>query len=215
MKTKFNWIGCDWTRVKNHCRTTVNKKFTENNPSEEFKRKLLISEHSPIRLIEFDWSWENIPSWVSVHWVRHKWEKFVSTQRDDRKEHDIPRGKMPQDTPVNMDGYANMQNLIDTFRKRLCYQASPETREYAEDFKVALHQEYPELANVCVPNCVYRGSCPEIETCEFWKNFIDNTERFGVTDSEILENILDIQKRYDIYNEWFYLTHPYYEDLKK
>ena len=34
--------------------------------SEDFKRKLLISEHSPIRLIEFDWSWENMPSWVSM-----------------------------------------------------------------------------------------------------------------------------------------------------
>lgn len=206
MHTKFNWINCDWTRVKNHCRTTVNKKFTDKEPSEDFKRKLLISEHSPIRLIEFDWTWEGMPSWVSVHWVRHKWEKFVSTQRDDRKEHDIPRGKMPQDTPVTLDGYANMQNLIDTFRKRLCYQASPETRAYAEDFKVALHEIFPELADVMCPNCVYRAGCPEMETCGFWKKFSNE----HLNSFEDLENI---QKRYDIYNEWFYAAHPFMNDF--
>lgn len=27
MKTIFNWFGDDWTRVKNHCRTTDNKDF--------------------------------------------------------------------------------------------------------------------------------------------------------------------------------------------
>lgn len=197
MNTKFNWINCDWTRVKNHCRTTVNKKFTDKEPSEDFKRKLLISEHSPIRLIEFDWTWEGMPSWVSVHWVRHKWEKFVSTQRDDRKEHDIPRGKMPQDTPVTLDGYANMQNLIDTFRKRLCYQASPETRAYAEDFKVALHEEFPELADALQMNCLYRCGCPEIESCGFFKNWIRDSK---ITNEELLE----IQTRYEKFNKWFY-----------
>ena len=31
MKTVFNWFGDDWKRVKNHCRTTDNKNFTENH----------------------------------------------------------------------------------------------------------------------------------------------------------------------------------------
>ena len=210
MRTEFNHISDDWRRVKNHCRTTDNKDFTEKDATPAFKRKLLISEHSPIRLIEFDWSWEGMPSWVSVHWVRHKWEKFVSTQRDDRKEHDIPRGKMPQDTPVNFDGYANMQALIDSFRKRLCFQASPETREYAEDFKVALHHEIPFLADVLVPNCVYRCGCPEKfqKQCKFFQNFvnasIDHVE-------EDWDKLFDIQKRYDAYNKFFYERYPYEE----
>lgn len=210
MKTRFNWIGCDWKRVKNHCRTTVNKKFTENEPSEKFKKELLISEHSPIRLIEFDWSWEGMPSWVSVHWVRHKWEKFVSTQRDDRKEHTIPRGKMPQDTPVDFDGYANMQSMIDSFRKRLCFQASPETREYAEDFKVTLHNYIPCLADVLVPNCIYRCGCPEMCMCKerFFKQYVDYVN----TEGEPRPSPFNIQGRYDLYNEMFYATHPYYEE---
>ena len=151
MKTIFNWIGNDWKRVKNHCRTTVNKEFTDKEPTAEFKRKLLISEHTPIRLLEIDWSWKRIQSWVSVHWTRHKHEKFVSTQRDDRKEHDISRSDMPQGTPVNMDNYANVQQLIDIFRKRLCHQASPETRELAVDFKRSLREIEPEIADVLVP----------------------------------------------------------------
>ena len=216
MKTKFNWIGADWTRVKNHCRTTVNKKFTDKEPDSNFKRKLLISEHSPIRLIEFDWSWEGIKSWVSVHWTRHKHEKFVSTQRDDRKEHTISRDDMPQGTLVDMDNYANAQQLIDIMRKRLCYQASPETRALAEDLKMALKQVQPEAADVLCPNCVYRCGCPEFESCGFWQRFCDKIKdevmrddpdsRAEAVDSMLAE-IADIRSRYFHYNDWFYQRH--------
>lgn len=208
METKFNWICCDWTRVKNHCRTTVNKKFTEHEPSLEFKRKLLISEHSPIRIILFDWSWESMPSWVSVHFARHKWEKFISTQRDDRKEHEISRADMPQGTPVDFDGFANMQNLIDSWRKRLCFQASPETRAYAEDFKVVLHEVFPELADVLVPNCIYRCGCPEMEMCK-QRYFERYLVEMLMNDQRFEDSLCDIQNRYDIYNDWFYSTHPF------
>ena len=199
--TRFNYICDDWIRVKNHCRTTDNKHFTEKEPTEEFKKKLLISEHSPIRLIEIDWTWEDIYSWVATHWSRHKFEKFISTQRDDRKEHDIPRGKMPQDTPVNFDGYANMQSLIDSFRKRLCFMASPETRELAEDFKMALHETKPELADVLVPNCCYRFSCPEFSMCreKHFISYLNYCKQNGIA----LDSLLSIQKRYETYTEFF------------
>lgn len=202
MKTIFNWIGADWKRVKNHCRTTVNKDFTDNEPTTEFKKKLLISEHTPIRLIEVDWSWKKIKSWVSVHWTRHKHEKFVSTQRDDRKEHEISRDDMPQGTEVNMDNYANAQQIIDIFRKRLCHQASPETRELAEDFKMALREEEPELSDVLVSNCIYRMGCPEFKMCEdcTFVEFLKYCKGKGVEDRELF----NIQKRYDLFNEWFY-----------
>ena len=83
IKTIFNYISDDWKRIKNHCRTTDNKDFTDNDATDEFKKKLLISEHSPIRLLEFDWSWKSIYYWVSTEWSRHKFEKFISSQRDD------------------------------------------------------------------------------------------------------------------------------------
>lgn len=193
VNTIFNAFIDDWTRVKNHCRTTDNKEFTEKNPTNAFKEQLLISEHSPIRLLEFDWSWKGIPYWVATHWVRHKFEKFQSTQRVDRTGHD--RTKNPQDEPVNLDGYANMQNLIDAWRKRLCFQASPETREYAENFKATLHKTHPLEANVLVPNCIYRGGCPEFKTCGFLADYLNNHDGVYFT---------SIQDRYDAYNEDFY-----------
>lgn len=44
---------------------------------------MLLAEHSPIRLVEYEWTWGQIPQWVTVHFVRHHigCEKFVHTQR--------------------------------------------------------------------------------------------------------------------------------------
>lgn len=201
MKTIFNWFGDDWTRVKNHCRTTDNKGFTEKSASDTFKKKLLISEHSPIRLLEFDWTWKGIFYWLSTEWSRHKFEKFISTQRDDRLIDDTPRGKKPQDAPVNFDGYANMQNLIDAWRKRMCRMATPEARELAEDFKIALHETHPIESDVLVPNCIYRMGCPEFSTCGYIRGFLNWVDKTHSGE----DWMTDIQKRYDYYNEYFYL----------
>lgn len=98
-------------------------------------------------------------------------------------------------------GVANIQNLIDTLRKRLCYQASKETREYAEQLKKDIHEVEPEISNVLVPNCVYRCGCPELVGCGYWKNFV----RY-CNDTRGIPNIaeLTIQERYDLYNDYFY-----------
>lgn len=195
MITYFNEIFDDWKRVKNHCRTTDNKDFTENEATEAFKKKLLISEHSPIRLLEFDWSWKSIYYWVSTEWSRHKFEKFISTQRDDRLIDETPRGKKPQDALVNFDGYANMQNLIDAWRKRLCFMATKEARELAEDFKITLHKTNPLESDVLQKNCIYRCGCPEFKSCGYWEKFCEKHKD---------ENLFDIQTRYDLANKDFY-----------
>jgi hypothetical protein len=193
--TIFNRILDDWKNVKNHCRTTVSKEFTEVEPTEKFKKQLLISEHSPIRLLEFDWSWRNIPYWVSTEWSRHKFEKFISSQRNDRQDK-YDRNEARQDSPVNMDCYANEQNLIDVFRKRLCCQATEEARSLAEDFKRELSKTHKLESDVLVPNCVYRGGCPEIKKCGYWKKFLTWCK-------ENYKYIETIQDRYDAYNEYF------------
>lgn len=194
-KTVFNWISDDWKRVKNHCRTTDNKNFTENDASDAFKWKLLISEHSPIRLLEFDWSWKKIYYWLSTEWSRHRFEKFISSQRDDRLKDDTPRGDKPQDALVDFDGYANMQNLIDAWRKRLCFVATKEARELAEDFKFELHKTHPLEADALHKNCIYRCGCPEFKSCGYWEAFCKKHEE---------ENLLDIETRYRLENEDFY-----------
>lgn len=194
MKTEILKIKGDWQEVVDDCRTTVGKESLGKEPSEKFKREILIAEHSPIRSLIVKWRWRNIPSWVAVHWVRHKWEKFVQTQRTDRT--GIDRSKLPQDEPVTFKGEANSQHLIDTMRKRLCYQASPETRAYAEDFKRALHEVEPELSDVLVPNCIYRAGCPELCSCRYWDKLID--------DNGVALFMEGIQYRYDIYNDTFW-----------
>lgn len=201
-KTVFNAFQTDWRRVKNHCRTTDNKGFTEVDPTDTFKKKLLISEHSPIRLLEFDWSWRSIAYWVSTEWSRHKFEKFISSQRDDRLIDDTPRGRKPQDALVNYDGFANMQNLIDAWRKRMCNAATPEARELAEDFKAALHETHPLESDVLVPNCIYRFGCPEFKMCQ-QRTFLEFLE--WVEDNHPGEGkLFSLQTRYDWYNEFFY-----------
>lgn len=196
--TVFNHIAADedtWRRVKNHCRTTDNKGFTENYATDKFKKMLLMSEHSPIRLLEFDWTWTQQEYWVSTEWSRHKFEKFISTQRDDRLKDEIPRGKKPQDSPVTFDGYANMQNLIDAWRKRMCTCATPEARAYGENFKYELHKTHPNEADMLVPNCVYRGGCPEFAPCSVWTKFVERNNH---------ENLFDLHVRYKVYNKEFY-----------
>ena len=192
--TIFNYITADWKRVKNHCRTTVGKEFTENEPTEEFKKKLLISEHTPIRLIEVDWSWKNIKSWVATEWSRHKFEKFITSQRNDRQ-NKYDRNKAPQDAPVNYDGFANAQNLIDAWRKRLCFCATKEARDLAMDFKKELSKTNPELANVLVPNCVYRFGCSEFKPCGFFRDFLAYCDFHSVLTD-------DIQERYEAYTQY-------------
>lgn len=201
-KTVFNAFQTDWRRVKNHCRTTDNKGFTEVDPTDTFKKKLLISEHSPIRLLEFDWSWRSIAYWAAMEWARHKFEKFISSQRDDRLIDDTPRGKKPQDALVNYDGFANMQNLIDAWRKRMCNAATPEARELAEDFKAALHETHPLESDVLVPNCIYRFGCPEFKMCQ-QRTFLEFLE--WVEGNHPGEGkLFSLQTRYDWYNEFFY-----------
>ena len=195
MLTKITKVNADWTDVKNECRNTVNKEATEKEPTIDFKKKILISEHSPIRLIEIKWRWEGIKSWISVHFARHwlGWDKWISTQRNDRT--GVDRDKAPQDTPVNYDGKGNAQALINVARFRLCNSAHPETRAYMEDLKESIHEFEPELSDVMQRNCIYRGGCPEFNPCPYWKNFCEKHKG---------ESLLDIQTRYDLANKDFY-----------
>lgn len=195
MKTEIVKIKGDWKEVVDDSRSTVGKPPLGKEPSTGFKQKILIAEHSPIRNIHVKWKWSGIKSWVATHWSRHKFEKYIKTQRTDRT--GVDRNGLPQDALVDFTGDANAQNLIDAWRKRLCYQASPETREYAEDFKAALYADEPEISDVLVPNCVYRCGCPEMIDCpakHFWTMCAEN-KRIGST---------NIRERYKAYNEWFW-----------
>ena len=110
MNTHITNIKGDWQEVVDTCRATSGKGSLGHEPSEDFKRRILIAEHSPIRRISVSWVWKGIKSWIATHWSRHKWECFISTQRTDRT--GTPRDKLPQDAPVIFEGEANVQALI-------------------------------------------------------------------------------------------------------
>ena len=159
----------NWQDVKNATMNTIGKDKGAY-PSSDWKRRLLLSEHSPIRKLHIGWKWSDLKYWVSVHLVRHKYgiEHFVSTQRTDRT--GISRDEMPQNSLVNHECEANAQALINISRKRLCSCASPETRQAWQQVKSEIALVEPELASVMVKECVYRnGLCPEMFTCGYNK----------------------------------------------
>ena len=67
MLTNITKVTADWIDVKNECRNTINKEYSNKETTTDFKKKILISEHSPIRLIKIKWRWKGIKSWISVH----------------------------------------------------------------------------------------------------------------------------------------------------
>ena len=160
-----------WDEALGSARFTVGKESTGKFPSDTWKRKMLLAEHSPIRLVTYSWAWDEIPQWVTTHLVRHHigCEKFVRTQRTDRTGSPIPRGEHLQGEPNSMMMVANAQEIVAISRVRLCKKASLETRNAWTSFIVELNSIDPILAEKCVPNCVYRGFCPEMESCGFCK----------------------------------------------
>lgn len=155
----------DWMLCKQCTLVTVSK-TSSKPPTDEWKRKLLRANHSPIRTLEFCFRLTDIPYWVSVHLVRHVHATpFVSTQRNDRqKKYD--RGEAPQNAPVTMCWFMNAEELITIAHKRLCTQASPETRAVVQKMCDLVLETNPEFEGLLVPNCAYRGGlCDEFNCC--------------------------------------------------
>lgn len=168
-KPKIAWLRYTdvWEEVKEAARTTIHKEGSGKTPSDSWKKTILLAEHSPIRLIHVKWKWSDLLRWVSDHFVRHKFgiEHFVSTQRTDRT--GINRDELKQSEPVSHQCDADAQSMINISRRRLCNQASPETREAWKATLEELRPKDPVLVSVCVPECIYRGFCPEFEPCGY------------------------------------------------
>lgn len=167
MRVELLSVKGTWRDIADACNTTIGIDPGDKEPSEKWKRTILKCEHSPIRKMSFNLKLHDIPSYVSVHLVRHKIgiEHFVRSQRTDRTGTD--RSKLPQDSLVTHEIDANLQALITISRKRLCSQADPMTRGIWR--KVCQHiSEYDYvIGQSLVPECVYRGFCPEFKCCGY------------------------------------------------
>ena len=173
--------------------TTTSKEAGPNEPSSEWKRKLLLCEHSPIRRGSISRKWEEIPYAISTHFVRHHegCEKWVATERTDRT--GIDRAGVSQMNPVMMEMEANIQALINISKKRLCSCADPTTRKYWEKVLEAIAEYDEDIAWAMVPECVRDGGCPEYKSCGMFDHFAE-----GLTKEELI----DMRTRYDKYNEY-------------
>ena len=157
-----------WKDVLNAARFTQRKEPLDKEPSINFKKKIIKAEHSPLRCLVFNIDFYDIPNYVSVHLVRHVHaQPFVSTSRPDIDGNQIPREEQKKIDPVNMRLFLNAQEIINISRARLCNRAEKETRKVWNEVIKELRKIEPELANACIPNCIYRGFCPEFESCGF------------------------------------------------
>jgi hypothetical protein len=169
MKCKLIKIKGTWRQVADSANTTIHREEGIKEPSSQWKRRMLLAEHSPVRQITVKAKWYDLKYWVSVHLVRHKIgvEHWVRTQRTDRT--GTNRDNLPQGNLVEHEIEANAQAIINISRKRLCNQASKETREAWQAFLDSFKDKEPELYSVCVKECIYRGFCPEYNSCSYHK----------------------------------------------
>ena len=155
-----------WIDVLNAARFTQRKEPRSKEPSVAWKKKIIKAEHSPLRCLMFNIDFYDIPNYVSVHLVRHVHaQPFVSTSRPDIDGKQIPREEQKKIDPVNMRLFLNAQEIINISKVRLCNKAESKTREIWRQVVEELRKTEPELANACVPSCIYRGHCPEIKSC--------------------------------------------------
>lgn len=167
MRVEFLGVKGKWQEVAAAAYTTINKDAGDKEPTSLWKRRMLLCEHSPIRHLQIMCKWHELMYWVSVHFVRHKIgiEHWVRTQREDRT--GIERETLSQGNLVEHEILANAQAFINISRKRLCHQASKETREAWSEALNAIKDEQPEIFAVCVPDCIYRGWCYEYKSCGY------------------------------------------------
>ena len=148
------------------CTLNTIGKTTTKQPTEKWLKQLVEAEHSPIRELLFGIKME-IPYFVSVHYSRHHIgvNHYVQTQRNDRQ-NNYDRNEAPQGQIVSHIMSVNAQELIFMAHKRLCKQASKETREVMQEICKQVVEVAPYMKDVLVPLCSYRGGiCKEMFSC--------------------------------------------------
>ena len=142
--------------------------FTINAESTMTLQKIYRAEHSPLRTQLFVVKMRNIPSFVSVHFVRHKVgvEHYVRSNREDRASNSGDEGRWAQ---TNHMMVINAQAMINMARKRLCSKAHKITIAVMSMVRDGVYEIDPDLGNFMVHDCIYRGRCVELRTCGFAK----------------------------------------------
>ena len=193
IKTEILKIKGEWSEALDACRATVSKKFLNKEPSKEFKKALVVCEHSPLRTIWVKWRWQGLPSYIATHFARHHigCEKYIGTQREDRTGVDRSSRSQMDLVPMRMEG--NIQAVLNISERRLCTCADKLAIKYWQSLleEIKKFDEVVYWANV--PQCVRCGGCIEgFSKCNFYQKLMQDST---------LEEQMNVIKRYDIYNE--------------
>lgn len=193
IKARITDFDIDWMKIKSACMTTISKEAGKE-PTQEWKRRLLLCEHSPIRRGTISWKFDEIPYCISTHFVRHHEgvEKWVGTERADRTEIK-DRSQRSQMDMVPMEMEANIQAIINISRKRLCMSADPLTIKYWKAVLEAIKEYDEDIYWACVPECVRCGGCPEYKSCGYYDNLMKDAKP---------EEQRVLRLRYDRYNKF-------------
>ena len=156
----------DWQEVKRRAWLTIGKTPVIADPGDDWKYRILNARHSPIRYLRFSFDLIDIPYFVSVHLCRHVHaQPYVRSQRNDRQKI-YDRNAARQDAPVNMIWDLNAEELMVIANKRLCTQASKETRDIVKMMCDEVVKANPEFKDFLVPACEYNGNvCHEFYSC--------------------------------------------------
>lgn len=182
----------NWTEIKNACRKTISMKDSKIEPGSDWKRKLLLAEHSPLRHSLITVDIEDVPFYVMGHLVRHSVgvTSYVGTSREDRT--NIPRSERKQTDLVSMRLDMNIQSLINISRKRLCNQADATTQKVWLEVIKAIAEYDEDIAWACVPEGIRTCGCPEkFGKCAACENIISKMD---------FQARMNLTTRYDHYN---------------
>ena len=163
--------------------------FTE---AVDYYKKMFIAEHSSIEWIDFRIVDDECRGDVASHIVRQtkSHPRFaVQSSRPDWNDGE-PRKSLDK-TIIKFTSKWNTLSFMQMCRQRLCTRASEVDRIWIKKvlsiMKNSKNPYFVALSKCCVPNCVYRGGCPELEPCPFNRFFFDNN--------------ISIDKRYFVYKE--------------
>jgi hypothetical protein len=171
----------DVSLVRRACEMTCNG-YSTGKQSKMTLGKIYDCEHSPMRTQIFWIELLGIPTFVSVHLVRHKIgvEHFVLSNREDRG----GQKNVDRNTPVNHGMLLNAQELINMSRKRLCLKSRTETRDVMLAIRYEIREVDPDLAMFMMPECEYRRGCHELQTCGWWDKQIQTQLRIAKPEEE-------------------------------
>ena len=151
--------------------TSGNKRdYRPKKPNFNTWRKMLTARHSPIRAVMYRFYVFDVPSWVTVHYVRHSIgvQFYVLSQRKNPQ-----RGAAPQETLVDMIFDVNAEALMNIAEKRLCSKAALETRQLCLKIKNELAASEDRYDNILAEKmetpCLKYCMCFEPEPCERFK----------------------------------------------